>query len=280
MIRCSPIFIFGPSPAFVDALQAMYLTLGKRGVDRADHRKGKEWAKDLPPQEDGVPDEIYQTGHANFLCDAITALWLSGREDYLRKAEYYYEYLREHYRDDDGKVMERYLLPLDEFVFSLFSEQLEIRKYTESMINEVTHGAFYELMLGQMDGYKRRMDAAKRFWRIYRQRVPEWSLDRLNPRQKLPSIAEFRRGVLEYMMAREPIDPILKANLWRRCMTDLDLVRAVYDQVIERLRQECKARGMDVAKAFPEPPGMQAYRASQAKGKKKPDVEVGWGSKR
>lgn len=269
-----------PSPSFVDALHNVYLTLGKIGTDAIEsgaYRTGEAAQAETP---ENVPDKLFRAGHANFLCDAISILYLSGREDDYQKAEFYYEYLRENFRNDDGSVMEGYLRPLEDFVFSLFSEQLEIRKYTEAMINQSIHAAFYELMVGRTEGYKRRMKAAENFWRIYRKRIPDYSIDGHNPRQKLPSIPEFRQGVLEYMLAREPIDTILKARLWNRCMVDLDLTRGVYDQAIGYLRRECKTRGIDVAKAFPEPPGMKEYRARLPKERESPDVEVHEGSKR
>jgi hypothetical protein len=87
-------------------------------------------------------------------------------------------------------------------------------------------------------------------------------------------------------MAREPIDPILKIQLWQRLTMDVDLVRGAYDAATtsEFLRGQCRARGIDMAKAFLEPPGMAEYRermkAEQAAEQQKGEVEVGEGAKR
>ena len=77
--------------------------------------------------------------------------------------------------------------------------------------------------------------------------------------------------------------PVLKATLWNNLSDDPEIQQRADDDAITILREECKRNGFNPDKAFPEPPGMDAFRkkiAPTQKQEKDPDkVEIDEGSK-
>ena len=60
--------------------------------------------------------------------------------------------------------------------------------------------------------------------------------------------------------------PLVRPKIWR--VTPIPLRQRVYDRLIPILAQDAVRQGTEPKKMFPEPPGMEAWRAKH--GKKKP----------
>jgi hypothetical protein len=79
--------------------------------------------------------------------------------------------------------------------------------------------------------------------------------------KKLPPFYEMQIDALLFFMARPamaPVDTVHKTKLW--WATPIFLKRATYDRLFDLFREECAQWKFDLDKAFPEPPGMDAFR--------------------
>jgi hypothetical protein len=262
-----------PNLSYVDAFQEAYVTIGKND-ESLDYR---DVSAAGPGSE--TTAQRFVPGHINLLRDAITLLYLSGEQRYLDKAQYYYSYLRETYGSLDATMKEPYTKPLKDFIDDQFDRLLEINKNASSVINQFNRSALFSLATGNRSAYRQKRLMARKAWATYRNQIDP---DRY-ARQELPQPDIMLAGMLTNLLTTPALDPVLKATLWNNLSDNLEIQQRAYDDAITILREECKSVGFDPAKAFPEPPGMEAFRKNNAPKEtldKKPDViEIDEGAK-
>ena len=61
------------------------------------------------------------------------------------------------------------------------------------------------------------------------------------------------------------------SRLWRRA--PLYVRQAVYDDLLPMFERECQVWEFDLARAFPEPPGMEAYREAHPDRRRAPAAD-------
>lgn len=210
---------------------------------------------DPDPGEDSGAGAIFRTGHTNFLGEAIRMLYFSDREE---EAQYYYDFLRTTYgRHPDGSPKEEYAVSLRDFVIRSHYGAVDGSRETARAINDLLDSGYEALARGETTRYNRLVDKALDLHRTYMQE----RVEQQGPRMKLPPFTDMqidRFGLFFMQPAFDSIITVHKARLWR--IAPDDLRRSVYDFLIEGLTAECEAWDFDVAKAFPEPPGMEQYR--------------------
>ncbi|GMU80328.1 MAG: hypothetical protein AMXMBFR47_01990 [Planctomycetota bacterium] len=237
---------FCPDLNFIEPMHRAYL------------QYGKALATDLAEGEEGA-GETFRSGHVNFLEESIRLLYLAGRK---REAAYYYNYLREAYgKRPHGAVETRYLVPIEEFVRANWDEVvLGTHQQTLSSLQVLLLQAFDHLADGDTAMYQNTIDLASGLHRNFN---ADFENQPGEHKFRLPDFNDVLHDVLLQWLATPPYNQFVtvrKAMLWR--LLFLPYRQIVYDDIIEYLKKECEAQEFDVAKAFPEPPGMEEYRKS------------------
>ena len=222
----------------------------------------------LDPRGGPGAGNLYRIGHTNFLTEAIRMLYLSGRE---AEADHYYKYLQETYpTNEEGEPNPALAKTLHDYVMDSFVESIQTAGVREIRI--ALHGlftsAFNELAAGDADRYLRIVQRCQELYEQYMKdkRTP------LMEGKTLFSFTEEQADALYNWFAQQALNPLMtlhKIRLWRAL--PLYLRQAVYDDLVERyFRPECEAWEFDLARAFPEPPGMEEYRRLHPS-RRKPD---------
>jgi hypothetical protein len=230
-----------PDLRFIDMTHELYIVLSER------YHATPSWKAEGGGQYLG-------SGHQFFLQEAVAQLYFNGDEE---KAAYYYNYLREHFRDPDGvTIKEMYRKPLWEFAVAEVRGKIDIFRGVNDTINGLLNRAYFHLASGEAERFTKCHNQAFKLW-------GQWKEERKNdenPRRQLPDFQRMRRDQLEVFLKLPVIGIVGKAKLWERLPTALK--QSVWDQVSKALELMCKTYlpPIDFAKAFPEPPDMAAYR--------------------
>jgi hypothetical protein len=248
---------FNPDLNFIESMHRAYLAYGK--------------LLDPDPQAGGVGG-TFRTGHQNFLTDAIRLLYFAGRE---REARKYFNYVRESYgRNAMGEPNPAVTMPLAEYVVYDFLANITGDAEMRDAIAALLARAFNELARGNRAEYNAQ-------WRTARELHTKYNKDKLTEttdKMRLPPFPEYEADVVRVLLRQPAFSPLVtqnKARLW--LVLPLRLKHAVYDDLRELFARECQTMKYDVDRAFPEPPGMDQYRAEKGhRGpeEKKDDVET------
>jgi len=229
----------GPDIRYIEAMHHKYLELGKKYAD-------------VGEKVDNTTCEVLRSGHVNHLQTSIAALYLAGKRDQAQK---YLEYLTINYKDPYTKETKPlYLQGLEGFVRGQLNEA--VGSYSDaiySIVSLLTSG-YVHLATGWFDQYTADVENAALMHEIYQK---EHADDRRG-RQTLPLFADMRAYTIG-TFAVNPSYPLLYRSLaWNREQDEIK--RRYYDLIVSSLKEQCEAEGVDMAKAFPEPPGMEQYR--------------------
>lgn len=241
---------FTPDFNFIEPMHQAYLHYG-RMVD--------------PEPEILGAGRTYRTGHTNFLIEAVMMLYFSGRE---RQAQHYYDYLRSTYNTNwDGTMNSQFLVPLEEFAWGYFQENVSWRN-VRSAINAFLVQGFEALTVNDWRQFRKRTEMARRIHNEYNESQSRDNVGKM----KLPPFQDFQEDVLaEYYRQPAPSEyfTLEKARLWRNLPPALRL--AVYDRILPIVSAECDRFDFELEKAFPEPAGLEEYR--KERGSRETDFE-------
>ncbi|MFO0838696.1 MAG: hypothetical protein U1D55_09200 [Phycisphaerae bacterium] len=215
-----------------------------------------------PEQSRGGAGAIFNTGHINFLTEAIRLLYFADR---TREAYKYYDYLRDTYGlKPDGTADPNYLKPLHDFVMDSFWEITEgtmDQREAQGVVNNFLRLGLNELADGNSAQYTAYTSKALDFYSQYNDR--ERTAERTVSKQ-LPPFVDMQTDAVTEILKTTAISPeqtYIKAQLWT--YLPIYLKQRVYDDVSDHLRAEADGWGFDPAKAFGEPPGMDDYRKQE-----------------
>lgn len=238
---------FGPDVNFIEPMHQAYITYGP--------------LLDTDVVEGGT-GKTYKSGHVNFLSEAIRSLYLADR---MREAQYYYDYLRRTYgTKGDGTPEERYMKPLRDFVIDDMQEGITGLREAIRTISLNLESGYGRLANGDRSGFYRRHELAKRIYDGY-------MADKLGPlsmKMRLPEFQALRVDNLRFWLEMPGYVQELtteKSVLWRnlRALGADDLLLPLYDDLAPQLAAECIRWNYDFDRAFPPPPGLEAYRADR-----------------
>ncbi|MBN2446579.1 MAG: hypothetical protein JXO22_07635 [Phycisphaerae bacterium] len=245
-----------PDPAFIESMNEAYVEYAKRYNTRV---------ADGP----GVGD-LFSSGHVNFLKEGIRTLYWANRIDAASK---YYEYLRETYgRNAQGMIQEQYHKTLRDFVVDTYQESFGIQRETIRAVAGLLQRSLMELAAGNQIASAKLVDQANRF----RQAFMDDKAKTGNDRMRLPPIREMYVDVFREIMDIPSVNylqTLEKVRLWAGA--PVFMKQEVYDAVLDRLTGECEMADFDVAKTFPEPPGMDEYRRKAGERGPKEKEETG-----
>jgi hypothetical protein len=229
----------GPDIRYIEAMHRKYLELGKKYAEEGEN-------------VGNTAGEALRSGHVNHLHTSIVALYLAGRRDQAQK---YLEYLMINYKDPYTKETKPlYLQGLDGFVRSQLAES--VGSYSDavySIVALLTSG-YVHLATGWFDQYTAAVENAALMHETYQK---EHGDDRRG-RQTLPLFADMRAYALGSFVVNPAYPLLYRALAWNR--EQAEVKQRYYDLVAPSLKEQCEAEGVDMAKAFPEPPGVEQYR--------------------
>lgn len=249
--------VFEPNP---DAIHASYLNLSRDlNMIEPMHRAYVQYGALFDPTGDvpGLPG-TYRGGHINFLTEAIRLLYLAGRE---AEAAGYYRALRQLYpRTPDGRPEPMFAKSLHDFVLDSFRDSLFAPASRDILIivDAWLIQAYDALAAGDFVGYARHIRAARDYHESFMRDKRD---DPLTRRTWLKDFAQLQVDAFGAYLARPSRSSAFtlhKTRLWQNA--PLPLRQGVYDDLLPLLKSECEFYRFDVARAFPEPSGMDEYR--------------------
>ncbi len=242
-----PLYLAIPNPNFIE-------TYG----DILDELVNRSWA-----DKAGRAYSFYSAGYENFLRDQIRFYWRRNQKD---MAEKLYKTLRTYpgqNMNDPGRA-EELSKPLAQWIPD---EMVEQHKSTYVMAQEVVgslQGAFTSgLLAGNMEVFRSQFEYARQFHAYYMQeQLRTNAVAQQGRTENLPK--DFRELTAQvYYALLQILDLDDSERIYARSPDDLK--QAAYDLIRERYKPEldelAKTGGKPFDQAFPEPPGMEEYRA-------------------
>jgi hypothetical protein len=228
-----------PDFRYIDAMHRTYIALGKKYAEQGENVENRTC-------------EMLESGHVNFLEDGIIALYMAGRDGQAKK---YLDYLAKYYPQvGTKKPKPEYQKTLDEFVMIRLPDFMDTQASANRLINSLLYKACLAMAAGQTDEYVATLRRARELYDKYQKGATESPENRL----KLPLFEQIHAGAL-YAFATEPSYPLyVRSSVWRG--EDPGIKQHCYDYAIPGLTAECQREGLDVKRAFPEPPGMAEWR--------------------
>ena len=197
-------------------------------------------------------DNIFRNGHINYLARAIQMLYAGYRR---QKAQEYLDWVKEAY----GLRYKEWDMNLDDFVIErLHRDEKPIERTAYSQIHIALQVALLQKAAGSARGYRDSINYAYRVHRAYHKDAPR--------RTNLPPMSILMRDTAARMFI-EPrtmginMDLVTRSNLYARMDPKIQL--ELYDLVTAVLERQCEQAGIDFAKAFPPPGGLEEFRARQ-----------------
>jgi|GEM_PF-1536309 len=227
---------------FIEATHLEYLRLG---IEHAKIRKEKFEKNPL------------DSGHINFLDNAIAALYIRGRR---QKAQKYFDWVRDNFKKADDELWNAE--NLDEFVMaSLIDQENLIPRVATAQLTSSLQMAMVWLARGDNASFKGNIDYANRLHRTYH----KTEVDR-SPRLALPPLEAIAAGVLAELLVRPrlldfelslPERSVMYTSLEQRWPR---VVAIVYDLVRRPLLVQCRSEDLDFDKLFPPPRDLETIR--------------------
>lgn len=259
------LFLYGRI-TFEPHADKIYLSYLSRGIDMAFaepmHQAYIRYGRLIDPDtgELAGAGDTFKTGHVNFLTEVITNLYLSGLED---EAARYYEYLQVNYPTNSaGQPNPALSKTLYDYVIDRYLENLDVPGIREIMymINGFLNNACDQLAQGNRRRYVQLVRRAQEIHEDYMGKKRGVEYQRL----RLPEFLELQTDMFHNWFrtpALTHVATLRKVKLWKRA--PLYLRQSVYDALLPLFRAECEHWDFDLAEAFPEPKGMDEFRADQ-----------------
>jgi hypothetical protein len=204
----------------------------------------------------GFDRNRFRDGHINYLIAAVKMLYAGYRHS---EAQYYFDWLKENYIPDWKHGV--WDLPLEEFVIAKITEDgSPIADLARNQLQASTVAAYESLARGNVQAYRASLAYAARVYKAHQDGVAE--------RSKLPPLKLLLRNALSVLLVRPQVvgtylDLEARNRVWSA--QDPEMQRMLFDLIAPPLRRQCAEADppLDFAKAFPEPPGLESYRAQQ-----------------
>jgi len=228
---------------FIEATHQEYLRLG---IEHAKIRK-EEFEKNP-----------LDSGHINFLDNAIAALYIRGRR---AEAQKYFDWVRENYKKKTADGIWG-ADNLDDFVTaSLIDQENLIPRVATAQLTSSLQMAMVWLARGDNASFKGNVDYAQRLHRAYHKGKVAKSR-----RLALPPLEGIAASILAELLVRPRLMDFELSLPERSVMyTALEqrwprVVASVYDLVRRPLLAQCQAEDLDFDKLFPPPRDLEAVR--------------------
>lgn len=196
----------------------------------------------------------FESGHENFLQKYVVDLFFLGDRP---KADELYKKLRDLYAEKE-RYNDRYLKPLEEFVFQEYKDNWDIMRYLRGSIAMLIHR---NLDRNRPDWFSHGLDNARYIHAEYLKDRPINNIDVDRNRQDIPTNFEeiIDTTYVDYM-SNAVVQIEKKARIWKN--TPLPIQRRVYDRIYPRLlaQVERNPKSYDVDKIMPSPATVDVFR--------------------
>lgn len=211
----------------------------------------KNWSAFDPMQPKTVG---IRNAHENFMQESVEALYMAGQ---VKKAQAYYDDLRERARNYDSSMKELYSMTLGDFVTWRIAQNTD--NYTQVIrgVFDYLNWSFTFLAAGDAETAARYLAGSRT---IYERYMKDKKTDP-NVRRQLPPFNELylsTAGMVLSDPSQGPSAIVSRQRLWNAL--DLSTRQALYDRLKPIFSQWTKITGMDIDKVFPEPAGLAEWR--------------------
>ncbi len=236
------------------------------------YEKAVEEADEAYFEKYGKHSDSYKAGHENFLLAAIVYNYLYGDIDQAREN---FKKVRELYGNEPhNQRNQRYTSTMQDLViFELQGNATMMDRSTQFIDAMIRQGLEQGLAHGRMDTFNRCLALAQQMHTKFNSRGITTTISPQDRMKILDWPQTLFNSYISYMK-QESVDPLIRARIWMN--TPLPLKQQTYDKLLPVMTEQLKRYGLDVARAFPEPDGMQSIRARDAKQEqeKKTDTKV------
>lgn len=207
----------------------------------------KNIAKQIVDSKTRFKVNQFRDGHINYLAGAIKGLYASYRR---KEAQKYYDYIRQNYEPPGANWRYR---DVGEYVLNeLRMDDQPIRDLAESQVGLAMMTAYVATAKGERVIADESLAYARKAYIVYQKGR--------NERTRLPALRAYSVGIAVGLMQNPralgynlPLTD--RAELYRGL--DDETQRLVYPRVRIYLKQACDIEGLDFAKTFPAPKGLQ-----------------------
>lgn len=223
------------------------------------YEKNIETAEQAYFESTGQHTDSYESGHENFLLQAVLYCYLYGDE---AQAQQYYDKLRDLYGAKLHNLMNgRYTQPLEMLVLSEFTENKDMRDRTRQFIDAMISRALVEgLANNNRRTYLRYLKLAKALHTEFQQRAVATAIAPQD-RMKLLSWEETLDNTFIAYMQQSGIPPLLRARVWINAPEDLR--RRTYLKLRDVVQPQFAEAGLNPELALPAPQGMEDAQPPQ-----------------
>ncbi len=213
--------------------------------------------EDLRKNQAGVKD-TYEAGHENFLLQAMVFHYMYGNR---ADAAIYHRKVLTLYKDRPHNVQtKRYELAMDELVAREFLGNVINMENLSAYLHGNLRQAMWARVKGDNEEYSRRMLRAKGAYDEYQKEQSNATPIAPQDRMGLPPFEVLLADTINRMLVT-PFHITSRARLWAN--TPVPVQRMLFDRVRPMLYTLAADSGYDPNLMFPEPPGMESYRAEQ-----------------
>lgn len=232
-----------PDFRYVEAVHRMCISRGK-----------------LYPEEGEVivntAGEMFRAYHVNTLRSFVVNLHYAGRD---REAQRYFDYLVANYKSlTNGQEIDTAYRDktFEEFIKAEEKEIVDNYQELRSLLASLMQSAHVYLASGRGDLFDANMSKARQLYDEYQKD----RTDEAGGRRALPPYEVIRANNLAQFVTDPTWPLLLRTLVWSNEREEFK--RWAYDYVKDAVAEACAAEGYDVTKAFPEPPGMEQFRAA------------------
>ncbi|MDP6545914.1 MAG: hypothetical protein QGH60_18180 [Phycisphaerae bacterium] len=223
-------------------------------------RLGAEQAK-LRKEE--FEENPLDTGHINFLDNAIAALYVRGRR---QEAQKYFDWVRKNYKKADDELWGAD--NLESFVrTSLRNQENLILRVTTAQLTAGLQAAMVWLARGKYSAFESNIGYARRFHREYHK-----SEVMRSERLALPPLEVMAAGTLSELLVRPELlgldMPLAKRSMMYRTLRERwpGVIDRVYNPIRRPLMRQCQADKLDFDSLFPPPRSLEIIRQRRLNG--------------
>lgn len=207
---------------------------------------------------------LFALGYENFLRDVVRIYYRLGMID---KAEQYFKEIRTgEWKNTNAPnaQLEEYGKTLAEYVELDMQERLTSPEFAASEVYSVLLDAYMRgLLRGDLNVFTRDMEYAQRVHQIYMQKQNvRTTADVQNRMEFMPGrFVDVAAGAFVAFVMQGDVPPWQLSRMWGRLVHSS--MRAVAQAAYDTLVTNLKPRMSDFDQWFPEPPGMEEYRAAR-----------------
>lgn len=211
----------------------------------------------VPVGPDGTTEtQFFRDSHVNYLLDVIQTTWLGA---YQAEARKWYDYIRARYPDITGDP--RWQQDVGAFVLNSLPEAgLQSQRVARELVGGSLQSAYLALAVGDVEEYELYRERAGFFYQRHQEGVTDRTA--LPPFAALQAVVAFDAIVVPQQAGTPPMTLVQASQFYGRLPAE---VRAwMYDSLQQELSDAARTEGIDLDRAFPPPPGLEAVRQQRA----------------